>query len=102
MMDLTQIEIATAVIFVILQIADVWTTTQALKTGATEGNPVVAWVMDRTGKAWPMVKLALSFGGAYLMWIGGAIWGVWLLSVVIAVVVYSNWQIIKDRKRRGL
>lgn len=101
-MDLTTIEIATAFVFIILQVADVWTTTQALKRGATEANPVIAWVMARTGKAWPVVKLALAVGGAYLLWLDGLLWAIWLLCGLYAIVVYSNWQILKDRRGRGL
>lgn len=99
---MTQVEIITAIVFVLLQLADVWTTIKCLETGATEGNAFVAWIMRKLGKLWPLVKLALSFGGAYLLWSDGVIWGVWLLSAVVAIVVYSNWQILKDRKRRGL
>lgn len=103
MMDqFSAVEIATAVVFMLLQLADVWTTTQALKTGATEGNPVIAWVMARTGKAWPLVKLSLAVGGAYLLFAEGLLWAIWVLCAVYAIVVYSNWQIVKDRRGRGL
>ena len=96
------LEIATAIVFLLLQLADVWTTTQALKTGATEGNPVLAWVMARTGKAWPLLKLILAVGGAYLLWAEGLLWVVWLMCAVYAIVVYSNLQVIRDRRGRGL
>ena len=90
------LEIATAIVFLLLQLADVWT------TGATEGNPVLAWVMARTGKAWPLLKLILAVGGAYLLWAEGLLWVVWLMCAVYAIVVYSNLQVIRDRRGRGL
>ncbi|HDZ80714.1 MAG TPA: hypothetical protein ENH56_05650 [Roseobacter sp.] len=96
------IEIATAAVFLLLQIADVWTTMQTLKTGATEANPAMAWIMARTGKAWPFVKMALALGGAYLLWVEDLLWAIWLLCAIYTIVVISNWTILKDRWSRGL
>lgn len=101
MFQLTNIEIATLVVFLILQVADVWTTTKALRMGATEANPVIAWVMNRTGRAWPLVKLTLAFGGGYLMWSEGLLWAIWTLCAVYAIVVISNWLAIQDLKDRS-
>ena len=94
-MTFTSLEIATGVVFLALQIADVWTTIRALKLGATEANPVVAWLMEKTGSGWPFVKLAGAVAGAYTAWAGGGLWVVWVLCAIYVYVVYSNWQIIK-------
>mgnify|MGYP003649010550 CR=1 FL=1 len=102
MEKLSLIEIITAIVFMITQLADIWTTIKCLEAGATEGNPVVAWIMRKLGKLWPLVKLALSVGGAYLLWSDGVIWGVWLLCAVVGAVAVSNYRILKDRQRRGL
>lgn len=101
-MELSLIEIITAIVFVLLQVAEVWTTIKCLETGATEGNAVVAWIMRKLGKLWPLAKLALFVGGAYLLWSDGVIWGVWLLCLLVGYVVISNYRILKGRKRRGL
>ena len=100
-MQLTEIEIATAVVFLALQIADVWTTIVGMKTGATEANGIVAWLMQKLGKGWVPVKLVVSIGGAYFAWAGGAIWAVWVLCALLAFVVIHNYRIIKKRKARG-
>ena len=102
MENLSLIEVITAVVFVLLQLADIWTTIKCLETGATEGNAVVAWIMRKLGKLWPLVKLAMSVGGAYLLWSDGVIWGVWLLCLMVGYVAVSNYRILKDRQRRGL
>jgi len=99
-MQLTDIEIATAVVFLALQIADVWTTIVGMNSGAVESNPVVKWMMDTFGKTWVLIKITGASLGAYLAWSEGAIWIVWAICAVMAYVVWQNHRIIKNRKRK--
>jgi len=73
---------AAFLIFAASQIADVYTTAAGIKRGAREANPVVAWLMDRLGKAWWVGKLAPSLAiGAGLAMIG--LWPVLLAAAAV-------------------
>ena len=95
---MTEIELITVAVFLVLQLLDVWTTTKGLKLGATEANPAIKWVMDKVGKLWPVVKLALSLIGGYMMFYAGLLWFIWLLCLVMAWVVWNNYKVIKSLK----
>lgn len=57
---------------VLLQVADVWTTTQALNSGAEEGNGVTLLLMESLGVgAWVLLKA-------------------FIIGVLLAVVLYAT------------
>jgi hypothetical protein len=53
--------------FIVLQVADVFTTRQVLAAGGWEANPVGAWAMTSFGPWWPVPKLALMLVCALAM-----------------------------------
>lgn len=92
-------------IFLALQLADGWTTYQAIKRGAgRERNPVVRRFIDRLGLFWGLAALKLSgstvvvYGWANNWWTG--VW-LWLLAAVTfgyVLVVANNWRVLHRRK----
>jgi len=95
--ELTPAVIATLVAFAIVQLGDVLTTVRALKLGASESNPVVAWMMDNLGMGWVIAKLAIVSGAAWAILSVGVLWPLWLLTAAMACVVLHNYRIIKAR-----
>lgn len=81
--------------FVLTQLADVWTTIKALKQGAVEANPVVAYLMDKTGSAWPFFKLGIASSAAFFSHAYGSIWGVAGIAAITGVVAVLNLRHIK-------
>lgn len=81
------------VVFVLLQIADVWTTNKVLARGGREKNPIVRFLMRLFGQLWWVPKLILTIGcGLYLAvqpWPEGPLWLVFII-VLYAWVVWSN------------
>jgi len=88
----------TVAAFALVQIADVATTIKAIKTGAKEGNPIVAWMMDKLGMGWVVAKLAIAGGAAYAILSAGVLWPLWGLTALMAYVAWSNYQIIRGRR----
>ncbi len=43
-----------------LQVLDVVSTNRVLRFGGREFNPIVAWIIRRTGRAWWLPKLAVA------------------------------------------
>lgn len=75
--------------FVVLQVADVFTTRQVLAAGGWEANPVVSWTMTAFGPWWAVPKLALMLACVLVMtrwrtrYVAPAV-------ALIAVVVLNN------------
>jgi len=85
------------IVFVIVQLADIYTTLKGLRGGAVEGNPFVKWMMDKFGGNW----IYLKFIGAicivaYLYTINSVI-PVWIISAITFIVVLNNIRIIRKR-----
>jgi len=92
----SMIEILIFGMFVLAQLADVYTTLRALKLkGATEANGFIALLMDKLGRGWILVKLGISFGAAYVIWSEGSLWLLVLLAAGVFAVAVSNYRIIK-------
>jgi len=66
-MPITPTTIA-AVLLLIASIVDTITTIGALKRGGIEANPVVAWMIERLGKAWPVAKATPLAPAMWLVW----------------------------------
>jgi len=93
---MTYLNIALAV-FVIAQIADVISTNLALSRGHREANPVIRWVMDHTGKAWPIFKLLVSGAGAAAFYYAGLALPLLAFGVVVGLVALRNFKIALDK-----
>ncbi len=82
--------------FVFAQMADIYTTVQALKTpGTQEANGIIAWLMAKLGKGWIAVKLAMSLGGAYAIWLSGERWMIVALALLVIGVAVSNYRVMR-------
>jgi hypothetical protein len=87
-----------------LQYADVVTTDKVLARGGYEANPVVRWVMSKTGPHWGYVKVAWVGLLILVLW---SLYGleylndVWLaglqapLVLMYGAVVFNNWRLGK-------
>ena len=95
---MTEVELITVAVFLVLQLLDVWTTTKGLKLGATESNPIIGSLISKLGKLWPVVKLAMAIIGGYFLFKAGLLWLIWLLCLVMAWVVWNNYKVIKNLK----
>ena len=91
-MNLTNIALA---LLATAQLADVVTTIQALKRGGVEANPVVKFLMDKFGKGWVLVKLAVTAGAAYLLWSLGMSEFILGLAAITGLVAYHNTRVAK-------
>lgn len=80
-----------------LQVADVWSTNRALRAGAREGNPLIAWLMARLGRAWWLGKAAMAAAFLVPLWIVGPQPATWVaLAILIPAygwVVRNNWRL---------
>jgi len=84
---------AFVMLFILLQIADIWTTLRALELGHREVNPILAKLFLRFEPLAVMVMLKLpavwllSYLGSYLLTMTACAVYVW--------VVISNWKVIR-------
>lgn len=98
---LSMIEILIFGLFILAQLADIYTTQRALKLkDATEANGFIAFLMDKLGRGWIVVKLGISYGAAYVIWSEGSLWLLVLLTAGVFAVAASNYRIIKKLERR--
>ena len=93
---MTEIELITLAVFLVLQLLDVWTTVKGLKLGATESHPIIGSLISKLGKLWPVVKLTMALIGGYFLVKAGLLWAIWLLCLVMAWVVWNNYKVIKS------
>lgn len=77
--------------YAVAQIADVVTTTRALRSGrGREANPVIRWAMEATGRAWPLVKAVIVGAAAVgVVTQAGPLW-LWPVTVGTAAVAWWN------------
>jgi hypothetical protein len=81
------------VIFILLQIADVWTTLRALELGHREMNPLLNWMFKHVDPLAAMVLVKVVG-----LW---ALWYVDLYPLTMAVcavyvwVALNNWKVIR-------
>lgn len=77
--------------FAAAQIADVMTTSAAIRSGrGREANPVIRWVMQHTGRAWPIVKLAITTGSAVVILLYAEPLWLWPVTLLTGAVAWSN------------
>lgn len=82
-------------VFIVSQLADVWSTKYALDRGAVEANPAIRWLMDRLGKGWVAAKIAIASAGAYVLWhaVGDA--GVAAVALVFFGIAFRNYRMVR-------
>lgn len=86
------------ILWLAINLADVWTTHRALATNphAGEGNPLMAQLQRLGGE--PLMhgfKLTVAGGAAWLAWSYDAEWLLLIPGAVIARAVFSNLKFIK-------
>jgi len=90
------IVIGSIILFVLVQLADVWSTNRVLKLGGVEANPPVRFAMRHLGRLWPLWKVFLLVPGFALAWGHPYFLGVlWLSTAAMAVVVALNCRLIR-------
>jgi len=92
-----------AIALIILNILDIVTTHNAIKSGkGVEGNPVMAWVMKVFGAAWWAPKLVIIAVAIFSLHQAQtsnlAIPALVLLVIAYTYVVYSNYKIWRGSK----
>ena len=84
------------IVFILSQLADVATTQFALTSGrAHEGNPIVAWLMDRFGLGWIAIKLGLACGVAWWLYSSGNEPFIWVMSLAFFALAANNIRVAK-------
>lgn len=81
------------IIFILLQIADIWTTLRALELGAREMNPLLNWLFQRFDALPVMVIVKLI--GLWVLWYVDAYLLTMACCVVYLWVVLNNWKVIR-------
>lgn len=82
-------------LFLLSQLADVWSTAYALDRGAVEANPAIRWLMDRLGKGWIAAKIAVATLGAYVLWLAAGDIGVLIVALVFFGIAGRNVWLVR-------
>ena len=84
------------IVFILSQLADVVTTQFALTSGrAHESNPIVAWLMEKAGLGWIVIKLVVACGAAYLLQENGYRDAIWLVSLAFFALAINNIRVTR-------
>ena len=84
------------VIFVLLQVLDIWTTLVALKRGHREMNPVLAKAFEYAEPLAVMVVIMLA--GVWALWWADMYWLTGLMCAMYLWVVNNNLDVIQSKK----
>ena len=84
------------VIFVLLQVLDIWTTLVALKRGHREMNPVLAKAFEYAEPLAVMVVIKLA--GVWALWWADMYWLTGLMCAMYLWVVNNNLDVIQSKK----
>lgn len=85
------------VIFVLLQILDIWTTLVALKRGHREMNPVLAKAFTYAEPLVVMVVIKLA--GVWALWWVDMYWLTGLMCAMYLFVVNNNLDVIQAKRK---
>ena len=85
-------------IFIALQVADVWTTLTALKLGGREVNPVLAKAFNYADPL--AVMVAVKLAGIWALWYLDMYFVTGLMCAVYLWVVDRNLGVIETLKKR--
>ncbi|WOI30030.1 DUF5658 family protein [Sulfitobacter dubius] len=89
-------DLATFLALLAAQIADVVTTNRVLAKGGREVNPVMRWIMDKTGDQWAVIKVAAALFFAVVLWAIGMAWAIWNITALTWAVALLNWRTLRD------
>ena len=81
------------IIFIGLQIADIWSTDKALRLGKREANPLLNWLFQRFDPIGVMVAMKLV--AAWLLWYADVYVVTGLLCAFYLWVVDNNIRVIR-------
>ena len=81
------------ILFIALQIADIWTTDKALALGKREANPLLNWLFQRFDPVGVMVVMKVA--AAWLLWYADVYVVTGLLCAFYLWVVDNNIQVIR-------
>ena len=84
------------ILFILLQIADIWTTDKALKLGKREANPLLNWLFQRLDPVGVMVIMKVA--AAWLLWYADLYFVTAGVCALYVWVVLNNWNVIKGEK----
>lgn len=82
-------------LFILSQLADVWSTAYALDRGAVEANPAIRWLMDRLGKNWVAVKIGIASAGASVLYLAAGDVGVLIVALVFFGIAFRNYRLVR-------
>jgi len=83
-------------LFIALQIADIWTTDKALAMGKREANPFLNWLFQRFDPVGTMVVMKVA--ATWLLWYADFYLITAGACALYVLVVINNWDVIKDQK----
>ena len=81
------------IIFIGLQIADIWSTDKALRLGKREANPLLNWLFQRFDPVGVMVVMKVA--AAWLLWYADVYVVTGLLCAFYLWVVDNNIRVIR-------
>ena len=84
------------ILFMLLQIADIWTTDKALALGKREANPLLNWLFQRFDPVGVMVVMKVA--AAWLLWYADLYFVTAGVCALYVWVVLNNWNVIKGEK----
>lgn len=82
-------------LFILSQLADVWSTAYALDRGEVEANPAIRWLMDRLGKNWVAAKIGIASAGASVLSLAAGDVGVLIVALVFFGIAARNYRLGK-------
>lgn len=86
------------IIFIILQVLDVYTTKKSMSMGGSEVNPAMKWIMDKLGLTKALFfKLILTGGIGTWFAYNHAEYLVWFNIAMLGVVIW-NYRVIRSLK----
>lgn len=81
------------IIFILLQIADIWTTLRALELGHREMNPLLNWMFKHVDPLAAMVLVKVV--GLWALWYVDLYLLTMAVCAVYVWVVINNWKVIR-------
>ncbi len=92
--------IVSLIVFILLQLADGYTTMKALKSASNyEANPVMKFLMQKIGKlpALALMKILMSAGMSYAYVFSGPFITL-IPNLIYVYVIYNNVRVLKGIK----
>ena len=83
------------ILFMLLQIADIWTTDKALALGKREANPLLNWLFQRFDHIGVMVVMKVA--AAWLLWYADIYFVTAGVCALYVWVVINNWKVIEGK-----